>query len=344
MNKVLYISSKNIQDSTVGGSQCAFRNYQAVCSYFGKENVRFLQIVFRKRFRFLHLFNKREIIKNAKDMQVIFIESSIFGSLAKRIKKINKKARIITFFQNVEYDYFREEYSRKIIRKIIIRKIIFKNETLTCAYSDIIVSLNFRDSRRIEELYGRKPDAVIPISFSDRDIKFSEKKIGIPPTALFLGSDFFANTHGILWFVKNVLPFVNMLLQIIGKDMNKVNFPHSDKLEMLGCVDDLEPYMQNADFMIYPVFKGSGMKVKTCEALMHGKNIIGTSEVFEGYDVDFEKVGACCETAEEFIEAINEFFGRFTHKFNEYSRNVFLKKYSNDVTFEQFANLFGRLI
>ena len=41
------------------------------------------------------------------------------------------------------------------------------------------------------------------------------------------------------------------------------------------------------------------MKVKTCEALMFGKNIIGTKEAFEGYELDYQKVGAMCNTKEE---------------------------------------------
>jgi len=96
--------------------------------------------------------------------------------------------------------------------------------------------------------------------------------------------------------------------------------------------------------MIFPIFQGGGMKVKTCEALMHGKNIIGTGEAFRGYEVDFEKVGAKCETAEDFIKAIIEFPKRFTSKFNEYSRNLFLEKYNNDVVFKQFTDLFEKLI
>ena len=47
--------------------------------------------------------------------------------------------------------------------------------------------------------------------------------------------------------------------------------------------------------MLFPIFEGSGMKLKTCEALMFGKNIIGTPEAFAGYDIDdYTNVGACC--------------------------------------------------
>lgn len=46
------------------------------------------------------------------------------------------------------------------------------------------------------------------------------------------------------------------------------------------------------------------MKIKTCEGLMFGKNILGTSKAFEGYDLNYCKVGAVCNTKEEFIESI----------------------------------------
>jgi hypothetical protein len=346
--KVLFLSSYNLEDCC-GGFQCTFRNYRAVCSYFRKENVKFFQIILKKRFNFLRLLlNKKEIIKSSKNMQVIFIDQSFFGSLAKSIKKVNPTAKIITFFHNVEYDcynhYFKlGYYQKKILRKSILGKIIFKNELNACIYSDSIVSLNSRDVQGIEKLYNRRVNAIIPISFQNKHIDFNEAAISIPLIALFLGSNFSFNTQGIAWFIENVLPFVNIKLRIVGRDMDKVNLPENDKLEITGYVENIDSYIQNADFMISPIFIGSGMKVKICDALMHGKNIIGTVESFQGYDIDFEKIGACCETAEEFITAINEFPKKFNSKFNQYSRDLFLEKYSDDVVFEQFADVFRGL-
>jgi hypothetical protein len=347
--KVLFLSSHNIE-ARFGGSQCTSRNYRAICSYFGEENVNFLRIILRKRFAFLRLLlNKKEIIKNSKNMHVIFIDRSLFGSIAKSVKKINPNVKIITFFHNIEYDYYNHYfkegyYQKKYIRKIILVKTIFRNELAACTCSDCVISLNSRDMQRIEELYNRKPDSIIPISFSNRQIDFNKSAISMLPTALFLGLNFFANTHGIIWFIKNVLPFVNIKLRIVGLNMDKANLPKNDKLEITGYVENLDSCIQNADFMVFPVFIGSGMKVKTCEALMHGKNIIGTSEAFMGYCVDFEKVGACCETAEEFITAINEFLKRFSSKFNQYSRDLFLKKYSDEIVFKHFAEVFEKCL
>ena len=74
------------------------------------------------------------------------------------------------------------------------------------------------------------------------------------------------------------------------------------------------------------------MKVKTCEALMYGRNILATSEAVEGYDIDMTKAGALCNTAKEFIEAIQRFSNIQVSRFNEYSRQSFLDKYSTEST------------
>jgi len=338
-----------------GGAVCFVRNYRALCSIFGKENIKTFDLakfdnsrksnVFEKISNFIYgrIFIRAKIedmfIKKCKDFSFVFIDRSIYGLVAKKIKRNYPKIRIITFFHNVELDFHKDFGGVK--NHQLWR--IFRNEKMICKYSDITIALNYRDAQRIEQVYNKKIDFVIPISFANREINFNKESTSKNLVALFFGSNFPMNTHGIKWFVMNVLPFVNIKLQIIMKDIVKENLPKSDKLEPLGFVENLESYIRNADLIILPIFKGSGMKVKTCEALMHGKNIIGTGEAFVGYDVDFEKVGAKCETAEEFIKAINEFQKRFTNKFNEYSRSVFLEKYSDDVTFKQFSNIFDDL-
>ncbi|MDR2727601.1 MAG: glycosyltransferase [Chitinispirillales bacterium] len=284
---------------------------------------------------FINAAAEKILIKKSKDFNIVFIDRSIYGTIAPKIKYVNPKVKIISFFHNVELDLAKSCGSGK---RGLLKTI--HNEKMVCEYSDITIAFNDRDAQRIEQLYGRKTDAVIPVSFADRQIVFSKGPISEVPTALFFGSKFQPNVHGINWFIKNVLPFVNIKLQVIMKDLENEKLPQSGKLELMGFVEDLEPYIQNADFTLFPIFTGSGMKVKVCEALMYGKNIIATGEAFMGYDVDFEKVGACCETADEFIKAINEFSQRFNNKFNEYSRNIFLQKYSNDITFSQFAKVF----
>jgi len=347
MYNVLMIGSKNIKGNSYGGLEALLRNYNALRKIGFVEYLNLYDYKIGKYKRRINFYllgrhyilskqNELHLLKICENKDIVCIEQSHFGKIAKIIKQKYPSKKVITFFQNCQYEYSKAENPFNLLRQ----KVVHFNEKCACKYSDKIIVLNKRDEDALYCLYKRKADAVIPISLENRSINFNKNKIENKPIALFLGSNFFANNHGLKWFIKNVLPYVDIKLKIVGNGMDKVDLPKSDKLEIIGYVENLEECMQNADFMIFPIFKGSGMKVKTCEALMHGKNIIGTGEAFMGYDVDFEKVGAKCETVEEFIKAINEFPQRFTNKFNEYSRSVFLEKYTDDVTFKQFAEMF----
>ena len=158
---------------------------------------------------------------------------------------------------------------------------------------------------------------------------------------MFLGAYFPANVEGIEWFTKNVLPHVDIRMQIVGKDMDKLkdaDWMRPD-IEVLSSVPDLDPLFEAADIMVLPIFKGSGMKVKTCESMMFGKNIIGTPEAWSGYELDYSKAGASCFTADEFIAALTDFCQHPRPRFNTYSRNVFVTQYSADRMVDKFRKV-----
>ena len=56
---------------------------------------------------------------------------------------------------------------------------------------------------------------------------------------------------------------------------------------------------------------------------MYGKNILCTTETFEGYELDTSLCGRLCNTAKEYIEAINYFAENSVPKYNTYSRSIF---------------------
>ena len=111
-------------------------------------------------------------------------------------------------------------------------------------------------------------------------------------------------------------------------------------IEVIGSVPDLTPYITEADIMILPIFKGSGMKVKTCESLMYGKNIIATDEALEGYEVEQGVSAWRCNTPEEFVQTITDFAQHPRPRFNQAARQCFLDKYSN----ETVANIYKELL
>lgn len=290
----------------------------------------------------------KEITHLGMKYDVVFIDRSIFGIIAKRLKENGYKGRIICFFHNFEPLYFDDKIRKQLPFRSIIIDSARRNEEMACKYSDSIIALNKRDGDCIVNAYNREVDALIPVSFKNNYSLNEEQKLrrfDNPPLCLFFGAYFTANNEGLLWFVKEVLPHVNIRLQIIGKGMENLRsqLPKDNKIELLGSVPDLKEYMENADLMILPIFKGSGMKVKTCECMMYGKYIIGSSETFEGYDVDYNLVGALANTKEEYIAAIEHYSNGQYCKYNDYSRRYFVNNHTIESTISKFERLLGNI-
>lgn len=351
--KLLFISSRDVNIKSHGGYQCTSRNYLSFCELLGSENVKVLNLNVEEKSSIFHKLSRRinilfgfypglttkkinEIIKISTKYESIFIDSSCYGVISFYLKRNKYNGQIICFFHNVEYKIQLQKAKLNPLRFLMIMLVYF-NEKKASTYSDKIIALNKRDSQRLRILYGASNITIIPISLSDTLKTHIDKIISTPPTCLFIGNYWYANIHGLEWFVKNVLDKVDIKLQIVGTGMNKLRkkFLHP-KIEFLGYIPDLSSVLINADYFICPIFLGSGMKVKTCEALMYGKNIIGTKEAFEGYEIDPLKVGAICNNKEDFIRAIENCCCGKRYIFNEYSREYFLDKYSFKATLTKF--------
>lgn len=357
MRKILVVSFTSGQKYT-GGLQCSRRNLESIKALFGEENV--VNYVIEpyqgvekwrtkfKRVRDIFYGSMGGLDKEKTDeiMQLIiregitdlFVDSSLLGLLAKRVKKRFPEIRITTFFHNFEkgfvQDYIRvnRDYFRLYWSVLTAR-----NERAAIRSSDKIISLNRRDAEALEKCYGRKPDKLIPITLTGESP--AEKLIPSDNReALFIGSYFFGNVQGIKWFCKEVLPRTNVHLTIVGASMNRIldEIEPTDQVTVLSDVPDLTPLYDAADFVVLPILSGSGMKVKTAESLMHGKYIVGTDEAFRGYDITARE-GRRCNTAEEFVEAISSL--SLPYKFNAPSRHLFEDKYSFESSMSAFAEV-----
>lgn len=284
----------------------------------------------------------KEIVSMAKGYDVVFIDRSVFGIVAKQLKANNYPGRVICFFHNVETVYFNAKYARSPLRWLVV-PCADRNDRWACQHADRTIVLSERDDSELFLRYDRLADQQIPISLADRcpEPHDPHAVTAAKPLCLFLGAYFPANVEGIEWFVKEVLPHVDIRMQIAGKGMERLKDTDwlSDDIQLIANVPDLTPLFEAADIMVLPIFKGSGMKVKTCESMMYGKNIIGTPEAWAGYDVDYSRAGACCLTAKDFIAAINDFCQHPRPRFNTYTREVFLTQYSAARMVEKFRSV-----
>ena len=353
--KVLFITTNNVNDIN-GGARASQRNLECMQDIYGKDKVEICYVppvidnglwahfksIFAKFFIGSVYPPLESFGVQTDNYDLFFFDSSRFGRQIKVLKR-QKKAKVVSFFHNCEADYIALFSKEKLsIGNRLYIHCIRKNEKLTLKYSDACVFINERDQRRTFEIYGVKPnkDEVISMTMKDtyKEIPVPEKKSEVPLYTI-LGSYFKPNVDGVKWFFENVFPHVNIRLRIVGKDMHLLrNDINCEGLEIISNAPDLTQYMAESDYMLYPIFEGSGMKIKTCEALMWGKNIVGTPEAFSGYGIeDYTKVGACCTTADEFIKAINTL--NMPH-FNQYNRELFL----NGFSYEKSLSIYQQLL
>lgn len=341
--KVLFITSE--KSSTGGGSAIINRNKSVLLDIFGENNISYIYMskpnsyslsMIKDRILYHYIDNLdktviRDIYNQSKKYDIVWIDGSFRGVLAKELKRYGYNGKIVTFFHNIE-KFFQKRNFLQTIFYLFFKGPIVKSESDAIQYSDNIVTLTERDAKYV---YKNNPSAKVTImpsslrdSFVDVDGYSQSTKQGKDMLdILFVGSYFYANVNGITWFIEKVLPHINAKLTIVGNNMEKLPYSNNEKLHVLGFVDDLGEYYRQSDFVVAPIFEGSGMKTKTTEALMWGKYIVGTDEAFCGFDID-KLCGQRCQTPEDFIGVINYISQNGIRKFNYPSRRLFLDKYS----------------
>lgn len=332
-NKRLLIVSKDFSDKSKGGREQLSRINQRILQEIFQDNLylfdtspkkitscikKFLAV--RGFIDGLSLNKCHQILRKIekKNIKQVYIDGSNFGKLAQFLKKNNPHIKIISFFHNVEAKFFFDAFmKKKSFRSFIIMVANYIAERLAVKYSDTIISLSERDSNFLLNMYGRAACEISPLIINRPQKESLKSNIPTGDFFIFVGGAFYANIHGIRWFINNVMPEINEDLYIIGKGFEKYKkeFEKLSNVHVMGYVEFLSHWYEAAKFVVAPIFEGSGMKTKVAESLMFGKILIGTPESFSGYEAVKSIAGIECSCREEFIQAIkNKSFNGSDHE------------------------------
>lgn len=263
----------------------------------------------------------------------VWLDGSNLGRLALALRRERPTLRILTFFHNVEARFFLGALRRKPYpRAAGVLVANFAAERCAVRNSDSIIALSPRDSNALRRLYGRPADNLLPIAVADPDgaTTLLSRRVADDAPLLFVGSAFYANLAGVVWFAHSVAPRVSLCVQVVGHGMDRLRDELASvaTVSIVGAVDQLAPYYHAARVAIAPIFDGSGMKTKVAEALMFGKRVIGTSEAFSGYEDVAADAGWQCETPDNFVEAIKVAQSMAIESFDPALRALYEQRYS----------------
>jgi glycosyltransferase involved in cell wall biosynthesis len=243
--------------------------------------------------------------------------------------------QIWVFVHNIEKNYFKNKVKNQSKLFYLPYLKIKGSEKYTFTHSDYIMTLTQRDSKLLQDIYGRKSNIILPMTFYD---EFDISRLPDTDTTaqikelLFIGSMFPPNYMGIKWFVENVMPELeDYNLSIVGKDFElKKDELERKNVHVIGTVEKLDKYYYTENIMVMPIFYGDGIKIKTAEAMMYGKTIIASDEALEGYEVDKVRGIFRCNTKEEFVDKIKEASKLCGNGYNQEVREAYLSGYCLD--------------
>lgn len=272
-------------------------------------------------------------LSRIEGIKQVFVDGSNLGALIAIIKKSGLELEVITFFHNVESRFFWGLFMQK--KTFHSLGVLFANylaERKAVKYSDKIICLNKRDSQLLKRIYGKSATHITPMVLEDLTSESYLNDGRIPPQhfAVFVGGNFYANRLGIEWFIREVSPRIDIPIYIIGRGFEQLRdeYESSGKVVVVGTVDSLEDWYRMAQFVVAPIFDGSGMKTKVAEAMMYGKKVIGTKEAFTGYEDIAHQIGWICNTSNEFVDAIKIAAEQITESIDLNLRNIYLDRYS----------------
>lgn len=123
----------------------------------------------------------------------------------------------------------------------------------------------------------------------------------------FLGSANRPNADGIQWFLEACWPQIRRSsgwrLLIAGAVADQIQASDAAGVELLGPVDDLAGFYRRIDVFVNPVRFGSGLKIKTIEAVAAGKPVVAHTHSAAGVSPRMRQVIDEADTAEELIKA-----------------------------------------
>lgn len=129
------------------------------------------------------------------------------------------------------------------------------------------------------------------------------------------------NSDGLKWFIKHIWPKVlategSAALMVCGKGADEELtqlLTNSQGVHYLGFVDNLEAIMSTCRAAIVPLRFGSGMKIKTFDALYRGLPLVTTSIGAEGIDIENETHALVTDDPKEFSEALVKLLSQLSY-------------------------------
>ena len=203
----------------------------------------------------------------------------------------------------------------------------YYNERKAALRADIILAIQAYEAGYFKRLTEGKS----LVSVIGNVVKVGQPEVVHSNKILFVGSANKANMDAIGWFLENVWSKVKAQnreaeLCFAGKCCEKLCAGNYTKL---GVVDDLADVYRTARLVVNPVLIGTGLNIKSIEALAYAKPLVTTNVGAKG--IKSEEAFVVCNKADDMANAILNILqdDKLAQKYSE-SAYRYVKRYNAD--------------
>lgn len=171
------------------------------------------------------------------------------------------------------HDYF--SYKNLLIGKKSFLSLLPNEEAKAMQRSPFIFAINDEEGIYFKMLSPQSIVYNVYASYSFYDLPIMNNH-----NILFFSGSNQYNINGLNWFIKNIFPLIierynDVKLCIGGSICNKLKELSSNPyIDLLGTFENPLDFYKLGDIVINPTYQGTGLKIKTLEALSYGKYVI----------------------------------------------------------------------
>lgn len=228
----------------------------------------------------------RNRIKNAfftNKYDAVFIDHAQMGWA---LELIPDGLSVYFISHNVEFNIYNELSNSTCA----LKKLIYRREALLIRKAELELSLKsectFVLSEEDKAFFKpyTKEVTVLPMPFRLQLTNLSNPKPQHKLLCIIGTWSWQSNKIGLIWFLDKVLPHIDadVKIEIAGKGADDLLKRYSPRIISKGFVPSSESFLSNAKVIAIPSVSGSGIQIKTLEAISIGTQVVGTEIAFRG--------------------------------------------------------------
>lgn len=254
----------------------------------------------------------RKLKKTGYKPDVIILQWTQIVLLIEKVKKMYPEAKIVAIEEDVSFLSYQRKMKAAtgLVNRYLWSKKYKKLKNIeidSLKLADLVIINNYKDQKLLDSTAtGINTWVWCPYFQSMLDVQHQKKNEDI----LFYGAmEREENWKSAIWFIENVFNHLDKKYNfiVIGNRPNPALKKYeSERIHILGFVEDIKPYFKKSLCLVAPLVLGAGVKIKILEGLSSGIPVLTNKIGIEGIPATDKKEYYFCETAKDYIDTIKK--------------------------------------